>query len=147
MSKGSASAYAYPPVIQCNIPGLWGTRLGMVTQVDVSKNPSGKDFSVHGYPLSVDVNMTITDLTHVMVSTGLNQPAMFLNNNTMFDYIAQCAGVDKYRVNGSMRLITKLTLGIQACSPSGIFSNIGDSIHNDINTRANKIKGTYTLHG
>lgn len=145
MSKGSASAYAFPPVIQCNIPGLWGTRLGMVTQVDVSKNPSGKDFSVHGYPLSVDVNITIADLQHVMVSTPLNQPAMFLNNNTMFDYIAQCAGVDKYRVNGSMRLITKLTLGIQACSPSGIFSNIGDAIHNGINCYANKLKKTYLI--
>ena len=145
MSKGSASAYAYPPVIQCNIPGLWGTRLGMVTQVDVSKNPSGKDFSIHGFPLSVDVNMTIADLQHVMVSTGINQPAMFLNNNTMFDYIAQCAGVDKYRVNGSMRLITKLTLGIQACSPSGLFANIGDAMHNDINSRANKILGTYKI--
>jgi hypothetical protein len=145
MSKGSASAYAYPPVIQCNIPGLWGTRLGMVTQVDVSKNPSGKDFSIHGFPLSVDVNMTIADLQHVMVSTGINQPAMFLNNNTMFDYIAQCAGVDKYRVNGSMRLITKLTLGIQACSPTGLFANIGDSLHNDINSRANKILGTYKI--
>jgi hypothetical protein len=63
----------------------------------------------------------------------------------MFDYIAQCAGVDKYRVNGSMRLITKLTLGIQACSPTGLFANIGDSLHNDINSRANKILGTYKI--
>lgn len=145
MAKGSASAYSFPPIIQCNIPGLWGTRLGMVTQVDVSKNPSGKDFSINGYPLSVDVNMTITDLQHVMVATGINQPAMFLNNNTMFDYIAQCAGVDKYRINGSMRLITKLTLGIQACSPAGFFSNIGDAIHNGINSYANKYVGLYDI--
>jgi hypothetical protein len=145
MSKSSASAYAYPPVIQCNIPGLWGTRLGMVTNVDITKNPSGKDFSVHGYPLSVDVTLQIADLQHVMVSTPMNQPAMFLNNNTMFDYIAQCSGVDRYRVNGSMRLITKLTLGIQACSPSGIFSNIGDAMHNDLHHLANKILKTYEI--
>ena len=145
MSKGSASAYAYPPIVQCNIPGLWGTRLGMVTQVDISKNPSGKDFSKNGYPLSLDVNITIADLQHVMVATPMDSPAMFLNNNTMFDYIAQCAGVDKYRVNGSARLITKLALGIQACSPKGVFTNIGNAIHNDLNTFANKMTQTYRL--
>lgn len=145
MSKGSASAYAYPPVVQCNIPGVWGTRLGMVTQVDIIKNPSGKDFSIHGYPLSIDVNITVADLQHVLISSPIDQPAMFLNNNVMFDYIAQCAGVDKYRINGSMRLITKLSLGIQACSPAGFFTNIGNAIHNDINHFANKIKGIYTI--
>lgn len=145
MSRNTASAYAYPPVVQLNIPGLWGTRLGMVTQVDITKNPSGKDFSIHGYPLSVDVSMTVTDLQHVLVATGMDKPAMFLNNNTMFDYIAQCAGVDKYRVNGSMRLITKLTLGISALSAKGIFANIGNALHTDLNHLANKIKKTYAI--
>lgn len=145
MSRNTASAYSFPPIVQCNIPGLWGTRLGMVTQVDVSKNPSGKDFSVHGYPLAVDVNITVTDLQHVMVATGIDKPAMFLNNNTMFDYIAQCSGVDKYRPNGSVRLITKLTLGISALSPSGVFANIGNALHNDLHHLANKMKKTYTI--
>lgn len=145
MSKGSASAYAYPPVIQVNVPGSWGSRLAMVTQVDISKNPSGKDVSIHGYPLSVDVSLQVADLQNVMVSSPIDQPAMFLNNNVMFDYIAQCAGVDKYRVNGSMRLITKLALGIQACSPKGTFANIGNAIHNDLNSFANKMRGTYTI--
>lgn len=145
MSRNTASAYSYPPVVQLNIPGLWGTRLGMVTQVDITKNPSGKDFSIHGYPLSVDINMTVTDLQHVLVATGMDKPAMFLNNNTMFDYIAQCAGVDKYRVNGSMRLITKLTLGMSALSAKGIFANIGNALHTDLNHLANKIKKTYAI--
>ncbi len=145
MSRNTASAYSFPPIVQCNIPGLWGTRLGMVTQVDVSKNPSGKDFSVNGYPLSVDVNITVTDLQHVMVATGIDKPAMFLNNNTMFDYIAQCSGVDKYRPNGSVRLITKLTLGASALSLSGTFANIGNALHNDLHHLANKMKKTYTI--
>lgn len=145
MSRNTASAYSFPPIVQCNIPGLWGTRLGMVTQVDVSKNPSGKDFSVHGYPLAVDVNITVTDLQHVMVATGMDKPAMFLNNNTMFDYIAQCSGVDKYRPNGSVRLITKLTLGASALSLSGTFANIGNALHNDLHHLANKVRGTYSL--
>lgn len=145
MSRNTASAYSFPPIVQCNIPGLWGTRLGMVTQVDVSKNPSGKDFSVHGYPLSVDVNITVTDLQHVMVATGMDKPAMFLNNNTMFDYIAQCSGVDKYRPNGSVRLITKLALGASALSLTGTFANIGNALHNDLHHLANKVRGTYSL--
>ncbi len=89
--------------------------------------------------------MTVTDLQHVLVATGMDKPAMFLNNNTMFDYIAQCAGVDKYRVNGSMRLITKLTLGMSALSTKGIFANIGNALHTDLNHLANKIKKTYAI--
>jgi hypothetical protein len=63
----------------------------------------------------------------------------------MFDYIAQCSGVDKYRPNGSVRLITKLALGASALSLTGTFANIGNALHNDLHHLANKVLGTYSL--
>lgn len=143
LSKNNASAYCFPPLIQCNIPGLWGTRLGMIKSVSVTKNPSGKDLSVHGYPLSMDVSITIADLQHVLMTSGMNKISTFLNNNTMFDYIAQCAGVDKYRVNGSIRLVSKLALA--ASVANNMFNHIGDSILNDATSWANRKSGTYRL--
>jgi len=143
LSKNNASAYSFPPLIQCNIPGLWGTRLGMVKSVTVTKNPSGKDLSVHGYPLSIDVTITIADLQHVLMTSGMNKISTFLNNHTMFDYIAQCAGVDKYRVNGSIRLVSKLALAASAAN--NMFHNVGDSILNDVTSWANRMTGTYRL--
>lgn len=143
LSKNNASAYSFPPLIQCNIPGLWGTRLGMVKSVTVVKNPSGKDLSVHGYPLSMDVSITIVDLQHTLMTSGMNKISTFLNNHTMFDYIAQCTGVDKYRVNGSIRLVTRMALAASAVN--NVFHNIGDAVLNEFTSKANRITGAYRL--
>lgn len=141
LSKNNASAYSFPPLIQCNIPGLWGTRLGMVTSVSITKNPTGKDFSVHGFPLSVDVNISVTDLQHVLMTSPMNKASTFLNNSTMFDYIAQCAGVDKYRVNASIRLVSRIALAYS--SMNNVLHSVGEAVLNDFTSFANRMSGTY----
>lgn len=136
MSQNNAAAYAYPPMVQVNVPGLWGCRMGMITSVSVNKNPSGKDFSVHGFPLSMDVTITVTDLQHVLVTSPMDRPAVFLNNHTMFDYIAQCAGVDKYRVNPAIRLVSRLALAGHAAG--NILTNLGNAALNDLTSIVNR---------
>lgn len=140
LSKNNASAYSFPPIIQCSIPGIWGTRLGMVTSVDVQKNSDGNNVSVHGWPLSMDVSMKITPLENVLLTSPMNKISTFLNNHTMFDHIAQCAGVDKYRVNGSIRLVSRLALAASAAG--NFFHNLGDAIKVDFVSLANKHSGT-----
>jgi hypothetical protein len=136
MSQNSSAAYCFPPLIQCSIPGIWGTRLGMVESLDIQKNPDGNDVSVNGYPLAVNVSLRIVDLYHCMVSSPMNQPALFLNNHTMFDYIAQCCGVDKYRVNGSIRMVTKIALA--ASFTKNAVMHIGSGVLNDFTSFVNK---------
>lgn len=136
MSTFSAGAYQYPPIIQCQIPGVWGTRLGIIKTVSVTKNPDGGSMSINGYPLAVNVSITIENLQNCMVTTGMNEPAYFLNNQTMFDYIAQSTGVDKYRSNSAARVVTRLALA--ASYGTNIFYNIGSSIANDLTTLVNK---------
>lgn len=139
MSKNAASAYSYPPLVQLNIPGIWGTRLGMVTSLTVDKNADGNDFSVNGYPLSVNVSVQVTDLQHVIMSSGMDKPALMLNNSTMFDYIAQCAGVDKYRINGAIRQVTKIALATSY--GSNWFYNFGNTIRSWGASMINKWSG------
>ena len=136
MSKNSSAAYQYPPLVQCTVPGIWGTRLGIVESISVTKNPDGDGVSINGYPLSVNVDINVKDLMHVMVTTPMNAPALFLNNNTMFDYIAQCTGVDKYRLNSAARIITKIALA--ASYSDSFFYNIGEALVSDITSYANK---------
>ena len=136
MSTFSAGSYQYPPIIQCQIPGIWGTRLGIISSVSVTKNPEGGDISVNGYPLAVNVSITIEDLQHCMVTTPMDQPSYFLNNQTMFDYIAQSTGVDKYRVNSAARLVTRLALA--ASYGNNLFYNLGSALANDMTTLVNK---------
>jgi hypothetical protein len=66
----------------------------------------------------------------------MNEPAYFLNNQTMFDYIAQSTGVDKYRSNSAARIVTRLALA--ASYGTNIFYNIGSSVANDLTTLVNK---------
>lgn len=141
LSKNNASAYSYPPVIQCNIPGMWGTRLGMIESISFNKNPGGKDVSINGYPLQVDVTINVKDLQHVLVTSPMDKPGVFLNNHTMFDYIAQICGVDKYRVNGSMRTITRLALAASAYKPANILHNVSDALMNDWHSLCNRVTG------
>ena len=136
MSKAAASAYSYPPLIQMNIPGVWGTRLGIITTLSIQKQ--GNDYSVNGYPLAVDVSVSIKDLQHVVMSSGMDQKAQMLNNDTMFDYIAQCAGVDKYRVNPAIRMVTKLILA--ASAGQNFFHNLGSAVLNDASSIINKFQ-------
>lgn len=139
MSKDNASAYAYPPIVQCNIPGMWGTRLGMIESVSFNKNPNGKDVSINGYPLQVDVTISVKDLQHVLVTSPMNEPSMFLNNQTMFDYIAQLAGVDRYKSNGAMRTIARLALAASALNTNNLLNNVGDTILSDWHSWTNRV--------
>jgi hypothetical protein len=143
LSKNNAAAYAYPPVVQCSIPGTWGTRLGMVTQLSINKNPNGDTRSINGWPTQVTISLTVTDLEHTLVTSPMNEVATFLNNNTMFDYIAQCAAVDKYRVNGAVRLVSKLTLASSAMN--NFLQNLGDGIATDWHMLGNRITGNYLV--
>lgn len=140
MSKNSAASYSYPPLVQCNIPGIWGTRLGMVTSLSITKNPDGTDVSVYGYPTAVDMTISVTDLQHTLMTSPMNKTSVMLNNHTMFDYIAQCCGVDKYRMNGSMRLITKAMLA--ASNGRNLDYNISSALKSDFYDWANRFLGT-----
>lgn len=139
LSTNNAASYSFPPLVQANIPGIWGTRLGMVTSVTVNKNQSGKDLSIHGFPLSVDVTMTVTDLQHVLMTSPQDKASAFLNNHTMFDYIAICAGVDKYRPNGAIRLTSRLAL--MANTIQNIDSVIGNAVLSDVSSWFNRLSG------
>lgn len=140
MSKNSGASYSYPPIIQCNIPGIFGTRLGMVTSLNITKNPDGTDVSVYGYPTAVDMTINVVDLQHCLMTSPMNKMAVMLNNHTMFDYIAQCCAVDKYRMNGSMRLITKAILA--ASDGANLGYNVGSALKSDFYSWANKFLGT-----
>ena len=139
LSPNNASAYTFPPLIQCNIPGMWGTRLGIIESVQINKNPNGKDVSINGYPLQVDITINVKDLQHVLMTSPMNKVSTFLNNHTMFDYIAQLSGVDKYRVNGAMRTVARLALA--SSYSKNFLNNVGDALLSDWHSLSNRVFG------
>lgn len=138
-AKNNGAAYTYPPLIQLSVPGMYGVRLGAIESMTVQK----KNISTRGYPLSVSVSLSIADLYHALYASPIDVPASFLNNHTLFDYIAQSCGVDKYRPNGTIRILSKVALIDNFGNHLGKY--VGDAIMSDLTGLVNKITGIYRM--
>ncbi len=96
-----------PYLVQAYIPGMCTCNLGIVSDLAITKNPTGKHVSVNGFPLTVKVVFTIKELYNSLAISPANNPVSFLYNETLNDYLANMAGlipsIDTYeRQRGSM---------------------------------------------
>ena len=95
-----------PFIVQAFIPGLCTIQMGIVSSLHISKNPDSNRISVNGYPLDVDVDITIEELYNAMSISPANDPASFLFNETLNDYMANLAGlipsIDTYNAQRSV---------------------------------------------
>lgn len=82
-----------PFIVQAYIPGMCTCQLGIISQMDIRKNPTGKHVSVNGFPLTVEVTFTIEELYNSMSISPANDPASFLFNETLNDYLANLSGI------------------------------------------------------
>ena len=105
--------------------------------IGVLRQKSALDFNA----LSNTILLANSEIMLKSFTQEPDRPAVFLNNHTMFDYIAQCAGVDKYRVNPAIRLVTRLALAAHAADNT--LKNVGNAILNDFTSFANRMAGTY----
>ena len=71
-----------PFIVQAFIPGLCTIQMGIVSSLHISKNPDSNRISVNGYPLY-----------NAMSISPANDPASFLFNETLNDYMANLAGL------------------------------------------------------
>lgn len=90
----TSNATTSPFLCQAYIPGICTVNLGIVENLTINKNPEGNHVSVDGYPLSVDVTLNVQDLYQALAISPADDPASFLYNTTLTDYLANCAGLD-----------------------------------------------------
>lgn len=82
-----------PFLVQAYIPGMCTCQLGIIQQMNIQKNPTTKHVSVNGFPLTVRVEFTIRELYNALSISPANDPASFLFNETLNDYMANLAGL------------------------------------------------------
>lgn len=82
-----------PFLVQAYIPGMCTCQLGIIQQMNIQKNPTTKHVSVNGFPLTVRVEFTIRELYNALAISPANDPASFLFNETLNDYMANLAGL------------------------------------------------------
>lgn len=89
----TANSVSSPFLVQSYIPGMCTCQLGIIQQMTIQKNPTGKHVSVNGFPLTVKVHFVIQELYNAMSISPANDPASFLFNETLNDYLANLSGL------------------------------------------------------
>ena len=89
----TSNAVASPFLVQAFIPGQCTCQLGIVSQMTIRKNPEVKHVSVQGFPLDITVDFTVEELYNALSISPSNDPASFLFNETLNDYMSNLAGL------------------------------------------------------
>ena len=89
----SGNSITSPYLVQAFIPGMCTCQLGIISNMQIVKNKSTRRVSVNGYPLEVTVTFTIQELYNSLSISPANDPASFLFNETLNDYMANLAGL------------------------------------------------------
>lgn len=89
----TSNSIASPYLVQAFIPGMCSCQLGIISNMQIMKNPNGKHVSAQGYPLDITVKFTVEELYNAMSISPANDPASFIFNETLNDYMANLAGL------------------------------------------------------
>lgn len=89
----TANTVNSPFLVQAYVPGMCTCQLGIIQNMTITKNPNQNHVSVDGFPLSVRVTLTIQELYNSLAISPANDPASFLFNETLNDYMTNLAGL------------------------------------------------------
>ena len=110
--KTSNSSSA-PFILRAFIPGLKTIEMGMISSVQVTKNPNINRVTINGFPLDLDVTIQIEELYNVLAISPTDDALSFFQNETLSDYLCNLAGVfptqtrDKMMKAGFMKMVSE----------------------------------------
>ena len=68
-------------------------QLGIVSNMTIVKNPDYKSVTVNGFPSTIKVNFQVKELYNAMSISPAHDPASFMFNETLNDYMSNLAGL------------------------------------------------------
>lgn len=90
--QSTSNTYGSPFLIKCFFPGVFNCNLGIVTAIHIENTVSNESWTTDHLPNEIDVTLQIKDLYSDMVLSPSSDPSLFLNNNSMIDYLATITG-------------------------------------------------------
>lgn len=124
--QSTANTYSSPFIIKASIPGIMNCSLGIVDSITIDKNVSGEGLSVDGYPLEVKVGLNIKDLYSDLMITPSTDPALFVTNSGLMEYLAINCGLDLTRPDYATKINTYVGAAIEMAND--IPANVGYSV-------------------
>lgn len=89
----TANSTGSPFIVQAYIPGMATVQLGIIRSVNFQRNPEGKFVTVNGFPNSAKVEIEIEELYNSMAVSPASDPASFMYNETLNDYLCNMSGL------------------------------------------------------
>lgn len=130
----TSNSITSPFLVQAYIPGMATVNLGIVEEMTLTKNPTGKHVSVNGFPLTVKVSFKIKELYNSMSISPANNPVSFLYNETLNDYLCNLSGVvpsystmSRQRLSAFKQIDNYISLGAIS---DDILSGVADKLDN-----------------
>ena len=90
--QSTSNTYGSPFLIKCFFPGVFNCNLGIVTAIHIENTVSNDSWTTDHLPNEIDVTLQIKDLYSDMALSPSSDPSLFLNNNSMIDYLATITG-------------------------------------------------------
>lgn len=104
------SAYTSPFLLEIYDPGRWQSSLAIMENLSIERGTGNLGWSKEGYPLGVDINFEIVDLTTIMAMPVTGQSFSFNDRSAYTDYMASLAKkspLDQLTVGGRWRSTKK----------------------------------------
>ena len=134
--QGTSNTYESPFLVKAYVDGVFSCNMGMVESISI--NRSSESWSAEGLPSEVDVTLNITDLySQLMMSSSAN-PALFVANASLQEFLATNCGLSLISDN----LEKKLSLFIQ--SWSNAFTDIPNNIASGVHEYLDSVISKYT---
>ena len=115
-----------PFLVQAYIPGMCTCQMGIIRDMEIKKNPTAEHVSVNGFPLTIEVTFTVEELYNALAVSPDNNPASFVYNETLNDYMANLSGLAPSFDTDNL----SAAIGIEAMgdwwSKGGLLDDIGE---------------------
>lgn len=126
----TANSYASPPLIKAYVPGAWTCSLGLITALEINRSVSEGNVNNDGLYTEVDVNVTITELYSDMALSPANNPALFLNNSSLVEFLATSCGLDllESQLDEKVSMLWNQTVELISDMPSTVMGKITEKM-------------------
>lgn len=119
----TGNTYGSPFLVKGFCDGLWTCNMGIVSNVEVSKNVDETSYTVDGLPNAIDVTVHIEDLYSDMMMSPQTNATLFANNGSLVEYLATTCGLSLVtpQIQKKVSMIANSYLGqIQGVIPTAM---------------------------
>lgn len=100
---GTANTYTAPFLVRAYYPGTFNCNLGIIENLQITKNPDSDAWTVDGYPSKIKVSVEITDLYSDLMISKAGNVFDFLTNSSLIEFLANTCGINLVYPNLSKR--------------------------------------------